>query len=379
MKVLINATSFGARPSGARNRFESIYPLLFRAQPGIAFTLLVSKDFALPPTVQVLGNVRAIQLPIKSSNKILRRLFFAVLPLISVVVQRFDVIEDLSQPPTLLRTKNRFLTIHDIRRLEISSSWVSRFAYGLSLGLSRLFGYKIITVSTTMAKRLACHYPSSMISVIENSVPAHFLQHFARVDYVVGTVLPSVTGRYILAVGHIEVRKNYERLIQAFRQLTETHDDLRLIIVGKDNGSAEDVRKLIARLGLKSRVDLLTDISDTNLVTLYSSACALVFPSFYEGFGIPLLEAMATSCPMAISDIDVFREIAGDTALYFDPHDINDMRSAIDKLLASPDLCSTLTTKGKAQLEKFRASELAEKLGALYQETASHDGLQVDA
>lgn len=366
MTILINATSFGGRPSGARNRFESIYPSVIRSQPNSQFTLLVSKDYILPPDIQALEAVRAIRLPIKSTDKLLRRLFFAALPLLSLGISRFDIVEDLSQPPTLLRSRRRILTIHDIRRLDISTSPASRYGYRASLWLCRLLGANVITVSEAMAKRLSAHYPTRLTHVIENSVPVAFL-----VDGEHNTDATIHSGPYILAVGHIETRKNYVNLIEAFVQLSDQWEDLGLIIVGKDNGTEQYVRKLIAERGQQDRIKLLAEISNVELVALYKSARLMVFPSLYEGFGIPLLEAMATGCPMSISDIDVFHEIAGEAALYFNPNDTNEICASIATLLASEQLRSELATKGRLQLERYRTATLASKLDALYRSDQS--------
>jgi glycosyltransferase involved in cell wall biosynthesis len=365
MKILINASSMGARPSGARNRFENIYPLMFRSEKEAMFTLLVSKDYPIPSDVQSLANVRTVRLPIKSTNRLVRRLVFIVLPLISFVAPKFDVIEDLSQPPTLLRATRRLLTIHDTRRLDISSSRAANYAYRLSLWFCRILGYRVITVSEAMAKQLSRYYPARRIYVVENCVPANFLAYFSLPEAKANTA--TIDGGYILAVGHLEPRKNYTRLLQAFAQLAEIRNGLKLIIVGKDNGAEDEIRKVIARLGLEECVTLETDIPDSDLITLYASAKALVFPSFYEGFGIPLLEAMTAACPLVISDIEVFHEIAGDAAIYFDPYKVDGIRSAIDGVLATEDLRLELTKKGKNRLSKFRVVELARKLGARYQ------------
>lgn len=327
------------------------------------FTLIVSKDYDLPPDVQALDNVRAIRLPFKSTDKLLRRLFFAALPLAALAIPKFDMIDDLSQPPTLLRSTRRLLTVHDIRRLDISSSRMSYYAYKLSLWFCCTLGYRVITVSEAMAKQLSRHYPASRIEVIQNSVPAAFLKHFSSAESMASDVRAAP---YILAVGHFETRKNYARLIQAFASLANDRVDLQLIIVGKDNGIEASIRKLVVQLGLGARVHLRGDISDTDLIDLYRSATALTFPSFYEGFGIPLLEAMAMSCPLILSDIDVFREIADEAALYFDPQDVEAMRLAMERLLASEELRSELADKGRKRLGKFHPGELAAKLGALY-------------
>lgn len=207
MRALINASSFGDRPSGARSRFESLYPRLFRAMPEATFTLIVSADYSLPEEMRALGNLRILRLPFRSANRLLRRAFFALLPLAAPVVRRFDLIEDLSQPPSLLRARRRLLTVHDIRRLEISTGVASRVAYRLSLWLSERLGYDVVTVSQGMARQLAGYYPVDRIYVIENSMPALFLDRSAGRDRAARR--HDAEEPFVLAVGHFEARKNY--------------------------------------------------------------------------------------------------------------------------------------------------------------------------
>jgi glycosyltransferase involved in cell wall biosynthesis len=360
-KVLINATSFGSRPSGAKNRFESVYPLALRLQPDAQFVLLISNDYFPPPDICENEAVSTIRLPISSKDKLLRRLIFALIPLISLAVPKFDVIEDLSQPPTLLRSKKRLITIHDIRRLEVSSSIIPRCAYLLSLWVCRWLGTHVITVSREMKKRISLHYPVGLIQVIENSLPVAFAH-----DGDQSSNFALQFDDYILAVGHLEARKNYINLIDAFLNLSRRWSKMGLVIVGKDNGEEQAIRRLVEKLNLLGRVKILASISDRELVELYRSAQLLVFPSLYEGFGIPLLEAMATDCPLAVSDIDVFHEIAGDAALYFNPNDTSDICSTIDTLIESTELGEYLIRKGREELEKFQPSQIAKKISELY-------------
>lgn len=329
------------------------------------FTLIVSKDYTIPHVISTLDNIRVMRLPINSDNRIMRRVFFTFLPLLSFATQKFDVIDDLSQPPTLLRTRKRFVTIHDIRRLDFNSGAISRYAYALSLIVCRIFGCTVVTVSKTMAEKLSRYYSAEQIRVIENSVPTSIVKYFEKATLVCDSEMHEPES-YILSVGHFEERKNYKRLIQAFKALAGKTEKLHLLIVGQDNGSQESVHTLIREIGLESRVKLLTNVPDAKLFSLYKSAQAFVFPSLYEGFGIPLLEAMAASCPMAVSETEIFREIAGDAALYFDPFDIDAIHTTTADLLESGSLRKDLAAKGKDRLKEYDADRLAGRLAALY-------------
>lgn len=167
------------------------------------------------------------------------------------------------------------------------------------------------------------------VVVAPNAPAMHFFDpvpHSAESLAVLGVRQP-----FILFVGTIEPRKNLNTLLEAMRYLP---DELSLIVVGKSGWHAENQLSPIARLDLASRVVRLGYVGDATLSGLFAAASTLVYPSRYEGFGLPIVEALASGTPVAASDLTVFREVGGSAVDYFDPCDAEAVARAIEDSLA---------------------------------------------
>jgi glycosyltransferase involved in cell wall biosynthesis len=140
--------------------------------------------------------------------------------------------------------------------------------------------------------------------------------------------------------------------------------DLRLVCTGKPFDNAE--MQFLKSLGILDRTSCLF-ASEAELKNLYATALLFVYPSLYEGFGIPILEAFAMNCPMAISNTSCFPEVAGDAALYFDPQSIDEMRSVMENAILSPSLRNELVLKGQERLKLYSWRKCAEETAKVYQ------------
>lgn len=159
---------------------------------------------------------------------------------------------------------------------------------------------------------------------------------------------------YLLCVGTLEPRKNHRRLIHAFAQLLRQRgDDLDLALVGKDGWGTDGLRALVRELALTDRVRFLPDVPNDDLSALYSGALGAAYPSLYEGFGLPVLEAMACGCPVVTSNVSSMPEIAGDAALLVDPESVESIRQALSDLAADPGLRKELARKGSLRRPSF--------------------------
>ena len=167
---------------------------------------------------------------------------------------------------------------------------------------------------------------------------------------------------YILFVGAIEPKKNVGRLIDAYAGLDT---DIPLVIVGKKGWLWEDELSKAAILG-EDKVRLLEYVRSDDLRYLYSGAFCFVFPSLYEGFGLPPLEAMTFGCPVITSNVSSLPEVCGDAALYVDPYDVNDIRNAISRLMNDVVLQLQLIEQGRTQAQLFSAERYVEKLSQVY-------------
>lgn len=209
---------------------------------------------------------------------------------------------------------------------------------------------RIATVSEYSKKDLVNTYSCepSKIDVVYNGISDVFKQDSN-----------SQKENYFLYVGSLHPRKNLELLIKAFARLKSKHPDIQLKIVGatmfKEDFLNKDLRNTPG-------IEFLGRVSDPQLAKLYNQAIALVFPSFFEGFGIPLVEAMACGCPVVSSKATCLPEIAGEAALYFDPLNDGELEHQMELILKDPEIGQNLVQAGLQQKEKYSWDQTAELL-----------------
>ena len=174
--------------------------------------------------------------------------------------------------------------------------------------------------------------------------------------------------KFFLAVGTIEPRKNYLNLLKAFNKFSKEFPDYHIIIVGKKGWGYDEIFKYIKDNYLNKKVHTLGYLSGKSLVALYNTAQALIFPSLYEGFGIPPLEAMQSACPVLASFSSSIPEVVGDSAILFHPEKHEEIYEAMKKFIKSKDLQEKLKKKGLTQSKKFSWDNSAKKLLELFEE-----------
>jgi glycosyltransferase involved in cell wall biosynthesis len=177
----------------------------------------------------------------------------------------------------------------------------------------------------------------------------------------------SAGGRpYLLYVGSRSAYKNFAALLSAFAAAPAA-GGMQLIVVGGGPWSAPE-QEAVAKLGLSGRVALLPRVDDATLASLYRGAMLLVYPSLYEGFGLPPLEAMSAGCPVLVSRTSSLPEVCGDAAHYFDPQSEQSLREELDRLLADAALLRAKTDAGRAQAGRYTWEATAAKTLGAYRE-----------
>lgn len=181
----------------------------------------------------------------------------------------------------------------------------------------------------------------------------------------------SSDGRYVLYVGSLDPRKNVDTLVDAFSLAAEAPAGKLLIVGPTEARASAALRRRVARLGLESSVEHLGFVSPDRLTSLYRGASALVLPSLYEGFGLPVLEAMIAGTPVVASDIPPVREVAGDAALYVDrPLDPAAWHEALSRIGADAALRADLSARGVSAAERFSWSLVGERFSDLLHRVA---------
>jgi glycosyltransferase involved in cell wall biosynthesis len=176
---------------------------------------------------------------------------------------------------------------------------------------------------------------------------------------------------YLLSVGSLEPGKNRPRLIRAYARLRERGLESPLVIVGQPAWEYEAEYELVTRRGLSEHVKFLGYVPDEDMPALYSGASVFAFPSLYEGFGLPVLEAMACGAPVVTSQGSATQEVAGDAALLVDPRDTSAIEHAIDQLISNRWLRSDLRSRGFERAKKFSWERAARDTLAVYQIVAA--------
>lgn len=178
--------------------------------------------------------------------------------------------------------------------------------------------------------------------------------------------------RFILCVGTIEPRKNYDVVLEVFQILLRRHD-IHLIIAGKAGWGMAEFTSLIDIWGIRNRVTLLSYVSDSELCWLYRNCLLFLYPSLWEGFGLPVLEAMGHGCPVVTSNVSALPEVLGDAGILVNPRQPETIVRAVDRILTDPTLRSQMAAESRWRANSFQWSKAAKIVGdiynRLYQET----------
>jgi glycosyltransferase involved in cell wall biosynthesis len=179
--------------------------------------------------------------------------------------------------------------------------------------------------------------------------------------------VPMYNFKYLLCVATFGKHKNLNKLVQAFAGLPPSHSDVSIVFVGaaRTPDAIEykaSLKELVVSLGVDSRVIFEDHVLDEKLASLYKGALALVLPSLYEGFGLPIIEAQYWGCPVLCSNIASMPEIAGEGALTFNPHSINSIRNTISLLLSHPEMGEQLRSNGYNNVEQFSWEKAASQI-----------------
>lgn len=253
-----------------------------------------------------------------------------------------------------LMCRNNFVSLHDITFIKFASSYSFLFSTYYKLLIPRIIrrARHVFTVSETVKQELHEHFKISTqkISVTYNAIDARIFNTDDRNPQGEDETINSL-GKYILAVSMFNPIKNLPRLISAF--ISANLDGVKLVIVG---GHYKSFKKDKNGIDAQNRPDIifLGRINDPKKINLlYRKAQAFVFPSLYESFGIPPLEAMASGCPTIVSKAGALPEVCGDATCYVDPYDVNSIASAIKKLLSDNSYRNNLILLGKQQAAKY--------------------------
>jgi len=260
------------------------------------------------------------------------------------------------------------LTIHDISFNNFAQfiKFSDLFFLKALIPRSLRMAAKTIAVSEFTREEIEKFYkiPAEKIAVAENGIDFEtFNQNVSREKLDAVRKKYDLPEKFVFYIGTLQPRKNIPVLIEAAKDL-----DTKLIVAGnrKAHNFDPEIDATIEKCGLQKKIIFPGWINEEDKPAMYKLADCFVFPSLYEGFGIPILEAMAAGTPVVSSDIPALREVGGDTALFCDPKNGLEFAENIRKILTDKDLRKILIEKGKQQAQKFSWHQTAEKMLKIY-------------
>lgn len=279
--------------------------------------------------------------------------------------QNYDIIHPTYYNPYFLNhigNKPYVLTIHDMT-YEIYPEYfrknndTSELKKMLSKNAS-----KIITVSENTKKDVIKFYNIAESKIV---VVHHGNSIFVNKEFESDRLKLELPKKFILYVGNRDSYKNFNTFFKAAAQLSKQYDDLYVVCAGGGNFSKKEV-VFIKECGMQERTKYF-NVNDQILKHLYNNAAAFIFPSLYEGFGMPILEAFECKCPVLLSNVSSFPEVAGDAALYFDPLSISSIETSIEQILSDKILREKLITAGLKKAKEYSWENTAEKTKLVYE------------
>lgn len=276
--------------------------------------------------------------------------------------------------PVLYR-RSYVVTIHDLTLHfypgKKKTGWLSRSAYKFIIGRAVKKAAHIFAVSENTKQDLeeVLKVPTDKISVTYNGVSNVFapVDESGRIDF---RVKYKLEYPYLLYTGVLRTHKNILGMIRAYAQFSRKADErVDLVLTGpRDQTYWPEIQQLIADLGLEDRVHHLGMMPHEEMNRLFGSALAYVMPSFYEGFGIPPIEAMGCDTPVISSNTSSLPEACGEAAYYFDPEDVDDMANAMEAVTGNENLRKNLIEKGRIQAQKFKWSDMTRQMFVVYKQ-----------
>jgi glycosyltransferase involved in cell wall biosynthesis len=265
------------------------------------------------------------------------------------------------------------LTVHDVifMRYPQYFGWINRFIYKAKLQYACKAADQIIAISENTKADLVelLKVDPAKIAVIYQGCDPAFKLYQSDAQRALIRKKYNLPKRYLLTVGTIEERKN---LLLVVKSLLHAKSSIPLIVVGKPTKYTEDVKAFIDTHNLNSRVVFLHDVTFDELPALYQLATVFVYPSRYEGFGIPILEALNSGTPVIAATGSCLEEAGGPHSLYVNPDDEQELAQKINRVWNTPALRQQMITKGFDYARNFEDEKLASQLLNLYQNTLNN-------
>ena len=375
MRIAIDYTAATRQAAGIGNYVRSLVDAMLAQDDTNQYTLLTSgrppRERPFPTAENVRG--RSLIIPDRYLNVLWYRWRLPISA--TFFTGQVDIYHgpDFVLPP-LNGKLRKVVTVHDLAFLEHPEYAVPELAAYLKKVVPEAVEAAdvVASVSQTTRQTLIEHFqtPPGKITLVPNGIRAYFRRITDPVLLEATRHKFGLKSPLVLGVGTQEPRKNHLGLIKAFHKAVSTGNKstrpAMLALAGGSGWLYEETEQIVAELKLEKKVRFLGHVSDLELMMLYSLADVFVFPSFYEGFGVPPLEAMACGTPVITSNTSSLPEVVGDAAIMVNPHKINEIASAINRVLENKQLQEDLRQKGYARAAHFTWVRSAQKMLSIY-------------
>jgi len=273
------------------------------------------------------------------------------------------------------------VSIHDLSFEHLPQTFKrrSRMQLRMTVPRSARLAAQVLTLSEYVRRDVVDTYDigADKVTAVTIASPRHFAPVTDQAELQRIKQKYGIDGEYILSVGAIQPRKNLPRLLEAYSSLRRSQPDAklpRLMLVGKSAWLYDETLKKISELGLADSVTLTGYIPEEDLPALYSGTTCFVYPSYYEGFGLPPLEAMKCGAPAIVGNTTSLPEVVGDAALLVNPFEVGELAAAIWKVVKDSALRDALIAAGLKRAQLFDWRETARKTLAVYEKAAVPHG-----
>ncbi|KZL90199.1 glycosyltransferase family 4 protein [Clostridium magnum] len=362
MKIAFNGLIIDEKRAGIGQYGHNLINSLIKKKEGIDYTFFLQEDIKFSYDNIIYR---------KNYNRSYERIFEEQVSL-PTKYNKYDLVHFIDYSSPILPIKVPFITtIHDLSFYKYPQAFTrgSRKIKELLTPISVKRSEIIVTISESTKKDIISYFPDveDKIRVVYPGKPC-----FTRVDnnFQIDSVkkMYGIEGKYILAVGTLEPRKNIKSLIRAFSIINKEFKDIKLVLVGKKGWLYDEEFREIKDIEMNNNLIYTDYVRQEHMAALYSGAEVFVYPSFYEGFGLPPLEAMSCGVPVVVSNTSSLPEVVADAGVYCDPNNVKNIAESVISVLGSTSLKKELAKKGIIQSNKFSWDKTAENIISIYKE-----------
>ncbi|MDF2523229.1 MAG: mshA 3 [Clostridiales bacterium] len=265
----------------------------------------------------------------------------------------------------------KVVTIHDFVFARfpdmLPARQVLHLKFGVPVYVSKADHVLVDSESTARDLRQLCNYPADKITVAHLAARETFFTSLTKPQIDNVLLKYKLSPGYLLFVGTIEPRKGVDTILKALALYKQRNGETpNFVAVGQIGWKVKQIPELVKQLGLEANVRFLEYVPDEDLPALYQGAKLLVYPSLYEGFGLPVAEAMASGLPVITSNASSLPEVGGDAAMFVSPGNEEELATALERIRNNPELLNEMVEKGYRQVCRFSWRQTAEKTLAVF-------------